>query len=139
MDSSKIRKYAKLMQELGLSGLEISENDTTIKLERDITVSGRPEGQEDAGAWTADTKPLAEGESAITSPMVGVFHDSPDGGGEPFVKEGETVRKGDTLCIIEAMKLMNEIAAEEDGTIVEICAKDGQMMDYGTELFRIKR
>ena len=142
MDSSIIRKYAKLMEELGLSGLEIQENDTTVKLERNITVSGKPvkqEAPESPKVWSSDEEGLAEGESVIASPMVGVFHDSPDEGAEAFVKEGDTVKKGDTLCIIEAMKLMNEITAEEDGTIVKVCARNGQVVDYGTELFRIKR
>ena len=142
MESSNIRKYAKLMQELGLTGLEIKENDTTVRLERNVTVSGKPGKQDVADntrVWSSDDEALSEGESVITSPMVGVFHDSPDEGSESFVKEGDTVEKGDTLCIIEAMKLMNEITAEESGTIVKVCAENGQMVDYGTELFRIRK
>ena len=142
MESSNNRKYAKLMQELGLTGLEIKENDTTVRLERNVTVSGKISKQDAAEStkgWSSDEEGLAEGESVITSPMVGVFHDSPDNSAESFVKEGDTVKKGDTLCIIEAMKLMNEITAEEDGTIVKVCAENGQLVDYGTELFRIKR
>ena len=142
MDSSKIRKYAKLMDELGLSGIEISEDDTTVRLERNLTVtagSASRGGADSAGTKPFDEPDIAEGESIISSPMVGVFHDSADDSGEAFVSEGDVVKKGDTLCIIEAMKLMNEITAEEDGTIVKVCAENGQMVDYGTELFRIKR
>ena len=68
--------------------------------------------------------------------MVGVFYAAPTEDSEPFIKEGDHVKKGDTLCVIEAMKLMNEITAEQDGTIVEICAQNGQAVEYGTPLFR---
>lgn len=143
MDSSNIRKYAKLMQELGLSGLEIKENDTTVRLERNVTVSGKVNRNTASGestpVWSSDDEGPEPGESVVASPMVGVFHDAPDDGAEPFVKEGDTVKKGDTICIIEAMKLMNEITAEEDGVITRVCAENGQVVDYGTELFRIKR
>lgn len=71
--------------------------------------------------------------------MVGVFYASPAENAEPFVTVGEKVEKGQVLCIIEAMKLMNEICAEESGIISEICASNGQVVEYGTELFRIRR
>ena len=71
--------------------------------------------------------------------MVGVFYAAPAENAEPFVKVGDRVRKGQTLCIVEAMKLMNEIMAEEDGEILEICAENGQVVDYGCRLFRLKR
>ena len=72
------------------------------------------------------------------SPMVGVFYASSSPEAEPYVKVGSQVKKGDTLCIIEAMKLMNEIAAEFDGEITEICVQNGQIVEYGQPLFRIK-
>ena len=130
------------MEELDLTGIEITENDTTVRLERNaagLENARKQPADENSCAQSSGEAALAEGESVIASPMVGVFHDSPDGGGAPFVQEGDMVKKGDTLCIIEAMKLMNEITAEEDGTIVKVCAENGQMVDYGTELFRIKR
>ena len=68
--------------------------------------------------------------------MVGIFYAAPAEDAEPFVEVGRHVKKGDTLCVIEAMKLMNEITAEQDGTIVEICAQNGQAVEYGTPLFR---
>ena len=75
----------------------------------------------------------------MTSPLVGLFYAAPAENAEPYVSIGDHVKKGQTLCIIEAMKLMNEITAEEDGVISDICVTNGQVVEYGTELFRIKR
>ena len=74
----------------------------------------------------------------VKSPMVGTFYLRPDPNSAPYVEVGKTVKKGDVLCIIEAMKLMNEIESEFDGEIVEICVNDGEMVDYGKPLFKIK-
>lgn len=75
--------------------------------------------------------------SDIKSPMVGVFYSAPSPESEPFVTRGTRVKKGDTLCIIEAMKLMNEVVAERDGEIVEVMAKSGELVEFGQVLFRI--
>lgn len=74
----------------------------------------------------------------VKSPMVGTFYSKPSPTSDPFVEIGKVVKKGDTLCIIEAMKLMNEIESEYDGEIVEVLVKDGDTVEYGTPLFRIK-
>lgn len=71
--------------------------------------------------------------------MVGVFFAAPEADGKPYVKVGDHVKKGDILCIIEAMKLLNEIAVEHDGVIEEICVGNKQVVDYGHALFRIRR
>lgn len=76
--------------------------------------------------------------TVITSPMVGTFYKSPSEDKPAFVKVSDTVKPGDTLCIVEAMKLMNEIESEVTGTIVEILAKDGEMIEYGQPLFKVK-
>ena len=73
----------------------------------------------------------------VKSPMVGIFYAAPSPEAEPFVKVGSKVKKGDTLCIIEAMKLMNDVVAEEDGEIVEICAENGSLVEFGQTLFKI--
>ena len=73
----------------------------------------------------------------VKSPMVGIFYTAPSPEAEPFVKVGSKVKKGDTLCIIEAMKLMNDVVAEEDGEIVEICAENGSLVEFGQILFKI--
>lgn len=75
----------------------------------------------------------------VPDPIVGVFYAAPTESAAPYVALGDRVKKGQTLCIVEAMKLMNEIAAEEEGVIAEICAANGQVVEYGTPLFRIRR
>ena len=74
----------------------------------------------------------------VKSPMVGTFYLKPSPTSEPYVEIGKTVQKGDTLCIIEAMKLMNEIEAEFDGEVVEVCLNDGDAVEYGKPLFKLK-
>ena len=100
--------------------------------------TGEAESADMAGTpgRTVQSPDRVQGDS-VTSPMVGVFYSSPAENAEPFVKKGDRVKKGDTLCIIEAMKLMNEITAERDGVITEICADNGQIVDFGTVLFKI--
>lgn len=75
----------------------------------------------------------------VTSPMVGVFYEAPQPGSPPFVKIGDSIQKGQVLCIIEAMKLMNEVTAETSGTIVEVLVQNEQMVEYGQPLFKVKR
>lgn len=90
------------------------------------------------GLSTADGEPVDSSRvSEVCAPMVGVFYAAPAPGAEPFVHVGGKVKKGDTLCILEAMKLMNEIVAECDGEVVEACVSDGELVEYGRVLFRI--
>ena len=137
MNESDIRKYANLMSELGLTGLEVTENDRVVRLERN------PAPQTAAPVQTVqvgDVPQSAANEDLIeiSSPMVGVFYAAPAEDADPYVQVGDRVKKGQTLCIVEAMKLMNEIVAETDGQIVEICAQNGQVVDFGCPLFRVK-
>ena len=137
MNESDIRKYANLMSELGLTGLEVTENDRVVRLERN------PAPQTAAPVQTVqvgDVPQSAANEDLIeiSSPMVGVFYAAPAEDADPYVQVGDRVKKGQTLCIVDAMKLMNEIVAETDGQIVEICAQNGQVVDFGCPLFRIK-
>ena len=140
MKETDIRKYAALMQELGLTGLEITEDNKVVRLERTAPAAPKQtvavEAPESAAAPAA-TK-VADYFS-VKSPIVGLFYAAPAENVDPYVSLGDHVKKGQTLCILEAMKLMNEISAEEDGVISEICVTNGQMVEYGTELFRIKR
>ena len=87
---------------------------------------------------TADGTPCDSSRvTEVCAPMVGVFYAAPAPGAEPFVRVGSKVKKGETLCILEAMKLMNEVVAERDGEVVEICVNDGELVEYGRVLFRI--
>lgn len=80
-----------------------------------------------------------KGDNVVTCPLVGIFYTAPAEGEEPFVKVGDTVKKGQTLAIVEAMKLMNEIESEFDGIVTEVLAENGQAVEFGQELFRIRQ
>lgn len=140
MKEADIRKYAELMKELGLTGLEITDDKNKVRLERSAPAMAK-ETVYSVPELSPTVQPAAESKDyiSVTSPIVGVFYAAPAENADPYVKEGDTVSKGQTLCIIEAMKLMNEITAEGDGVISEVCVTNGQVVEYGTELFRIKR
>lgn len=135
MNEADIRKYAGLMEELGLTGLEITEGKQVVRLERSAPAAVR-ERQEDT-ARPGGANPDAGDFVSVISPIVGVFYAAPAENADPYVAVGDRVERGDVLCVIEAMKLMNEIRAEKSGIIREICATNGQVVEYGTELFRI--
>ena len=134
MSENEIRKYAQLMAEYGLTGLEFRTAGDTVRMERNgapLPVS-IPAASPIPEATIADT-------ISVTSPMVGVFYRAPAENAEPYVKVGDHVKAGTVLCLIEAMKMMNEITAECDGIISEICVENGQVVDFGKELFKIER
>lgn len=146
MKETDIRRYAGLMRELGLTGLEITEDNKVVRLERntapqDMAAPRSPAPQAAKGDSVPERgiSPDSESLLSVKSPMVGVFYASPAENASPYVSAGDRVSKGQVLCIIEAMKLMNEIVAEEDGIIEEVCVTNGQIVEYGTELFRFRR
>ena len=135
MDKKKLREIIAVFKESGLAKMEISETtgeeNYSIRLENATApmmpaavqyVQTLPESkpQEEETSQIKDYNKYRD----IKSPMVGIFYTAPSPDAEPFVKVGSKVKKGDTLCIIEAMKLMNDVVAEEDGEIVEICGTD---------------
>lgn len=140
MNETNIRKYAELMKELELTGLEITDENSKVRLERFVPVPSK-ETVYAVSEPVPDVRPSIENNDYISvkSPIVGVFYDAPAENADSYVAIGDSVKKGQTLCIVEAMKLMNEITAEEDGTILEVCVASGQVVEYGTELFHIKR
>ena len=143
MKETDIRKYAQLMGELGLTGLEIKDKDQVVRLERSYG-SVAPAAPA-APVVSAAAEPVSQvitpsaGLETVCSPMVGVFYRAPAENAAPYVQVGDRVEKGTVLCLIEAMKMMNEITAEESGVVEEICAKNGQVVDFGKALFRIRR
>ena len=142
MNEADIRKYAELMQELGLTGLEITEDNKKVRLERTAPAVVRETVAVGPAAAPAPAAPAVKEDTdyvSVKSPIVGVFYAAPAENADPYVSVGDHVKKGQTLCLIEAMKLMNEITAEEDGVISEICVTNGRVVEFGTELFRIKR
>ena len=138
MNEAEIRKYAELMRELDLTGLEVTENGCVVRLARTPAAPELP--RETVAVPPAPPVPAAapqEGTTEVTSPMVGGFYAAPAENAEPFVKVGDRVKRVQTLCIVEAMKLMNEIMAELDGEIVEVCVQNGQIVEYGQTLFKL--
>lgn len=143
MDLKQIRALVKILNENGLSLLEVTGEGETVRMEKQV----RGESSQSLPA-AAPAPVLREEKSApageprdfrtIKSPMVGMFYSAPSPDAEPFVRPGSRVKKGDVLCVIEAMKLMNEVGAEEDGEILEVCAENGQVVEYGQTLFKIR-
>ena len=136
MEELSIRKYAGLMRELGLTALEINEDGKNVRLEM-----GAQQAVPVAVAPAPAAPPAAKSEAGVadvTSPMVGVFYASPAENAEPYVKVGDRVKRGDILCIIEAMKLMNEITAEAGGTLHRVMVENGHAVEQKQVLMYIK-
>ena len=150
IDYDEIRKLVGLLEEKNLSVFELEVEGLKVKIARNAAPAApapaappaaapAPHTPEAAAAAEARAQAIeaAKGHHLITSPMVGTFYRAPDPTSAPFVDIGDTVKKGQTLCIIEAMKLMNEIEADVDGTIVEIYAENAKPVEYGQKLFAI--
>jgi acetyl-CoA carboxylase biotin carboxyl carrier protein len=144
MNLKNIRELVQLLENSGLSVLEVSEADTKIRLEKGtiaerpvapvvIQPAAVPQAVQCVQDGAVDFNNITE----IKSPMVGVFYAAPAPDAQPYVTVGKKVKKGDVLCIIEAMKLMNEITAEVDGEIVDICVENGQVVEYAQILFKV--
>jgi acetyl-CoA carboxylase biotin carboxyl carrier protein len=149
IDYDEIRKLVGLLEEKNLSIFELEVEGLKVKIARSAPAApasspvpaATPASQTPESQAAAEARILAveaaKGHHMIASPMVGTFYRAPDPSSAPFVDIGDTVKKGQTLCIIEAMKLMNEIEADVDGTIVEIYAENGKPVEYGQKLFAI--
>ena len=135
MDIRKIKKLIDLMIESDLQALEVKEGDQAISLtRRNPVVAGT------APVATAPEAPVVKSSRGAieTAPMVGVFYAAPSPGEAPFVKIGQTISAGETLGIIEAMKIMNPIEATQSGVIEEILVKNGDIIQFGQPLFRFR-
>ena len=147
MDLRKLKTLIDLVQQSGIAELEISEGEERVRISRGVSGAQHAAPVTHtvtlplAGAPSAPAAP-AEGDVAaapeghvIRSPMVGTFYRSSAPGAKAFVEVGQAVKAGETLCIIEAMKLLNEIEADRDGTVKAILAENGQPVEYGEPLF----
>lgn len=140
MDIKKIKALAALMESSGLTVLELHENETGLRLERAAETAAAPKAALPAPSPAPEVKSEIvnfNNVREIKSPMVGVFYCAPSPDAEPFVSRGDKIKTGDTLCIIEAMKLMNEINAETEGEIVDICVGNGEVVEFGQTLFKV--
>ena len=139
MELKDIKDLIKVINNSNVKNFEMKDNDNYIKIESGIQNAGKGLNLVTATKEVNDTKELTLEDKdiiEIKSPIVGTFYSKPAPDKESFVKVGDRVKKGDTVCIIEAMKLMNDINAEEDGEIVEVCVEDGDMVEYGQTLFK---
>jgi len=147
MDLRKIKTLIELVENSGIAELEIKEGEEFVRISRSSTavqhVYAAPQQHAAAAAAQAAAAPSAPAAPAqpeghvVKSPMVGSFYRSPSPGAKAFVDIGQTVSAGDTLCIIEAMKLLNEIEADHSGVIKAILVESGQAVEFGQPLFII--
>ncbi|RMD85531.1 MAG: acetyl-CoA carboxylase biotin carboxyl carrier protein [Candidatus Dadabacteria bacterium] len=141
----KLKAIIGILRESDITEFELIEDGTHIKLSRGALEGAPLPIQPSQAAIPPDGNAKPEGEEdevspnwiKVESPIVGTFYRKPSPDAEPFVNEGDIVKKGDTLCIVEAMKLMNEIEAPEGGRIEKILLADGQVVEYGEVLFYI--
>jgi acetyl-CoA carboxylase biotin carboxyl carrier protein len=150
MDIAKIRELVELVSASGVAELEVETDDLSVRVRNVISepvAAPAPTVMAATAAPQASATPEAPATAApapasnhrdVTSPIVGTFYRSPEPGSPPFVEVGAQVRAGQTLCIVEAMKVMNEIEAEFAGTVREICVEDGQPVEAEAVLFRIE-
>jgi acetyl-CoA carboxylase biotin carboxyl carrier protein len=140
MDLRKLKKLIDLVQESGISELEVTEGEEKVKIVKHggsaVTYAAPAPAAPQAPAPApvpADTPAVIPGH-VVKSPMVGTFYRSPSPGAKQFVEVGDTVKSGDTICIIEAMKLLNEIECDKDGVVKAILVENGQPVEYGEPL-----
>ena len=160
MDIRKVKKLIELLEESGISEIEIKEGEESVRISRNGPSMTMPQMQyapalappmaaaAAAAPAAAAAAPVAAAETetaaaevsghVVTSPMVGTFYEAPSPGSTPFVEVGKSVKEGDTLCIIEAMKMLNQIEADKSGVIKQMVAENGQPVEFGQPLFIIE-
>lgn len=143
MNVRQLRELAEIVKSCGLTALEINEGENSIRLER--------AGQPTPAAAAAAAPPAQEAQAPakpdspidfnkvyeVKASLVGVFYAAPAPDAPPFVTVGSKVKKGDVLCVIEAMKLMNEIVSDRDGEVADVCVRTGDVVEYGQTLFKL--
>jgi len=149
MDIRKVKKLMELLEQSGMAEIEIKEGEESVKISRfgnaphiTPTVAQQPATIVSPSQAAPTTSILGKDSQAngdlISSPMVGTFYSAPSPSAKPFVSVGQHVNKGDTVGIIEAMKIMNQIEADHSGTVVEILVKDGEAVEFGQALIVIQ-
>lgn len=150
MDIRKVKKLIELLESSDIDELEIREGEESVRLSRHDRSGGQPmivhqspmaapamaAAAAPASAPAADEAPSFDGH-VVTAPMVGTFYMAPSPGAKPFIEVGKRVQSGDTLCIIEAMKILNQIEADVDGVVTDVLVENGQPVEFGQPLFVI--
>ncbi len=147
MDIRKVKKLIELLEESGIAEIEISEGEESVRISRysreapvvaaapvPVAIAPAP----DPGAAEAKPSEPARSGHEVTAPMVGTFYSGPAPAAKPFVEIGTTVAVGDTLCIVEAMKMMNQIESEVSGKVVSILVENGAPVEFGQVLFIVE-
>lgn len=137
----KINKLAEVLKAQDLTEIEIESDNLKIKVRKEAAyTSVTPVTQATTTPNTSAPAPVASEEKfiEIKSPMVGTFYAAASPDATPFIKVGDKVKKGDTICIVEAMKLMNELPADVEGEVVEICVSDGEAISFGQVIAKLK-
>lgn len=153
MDLRKIKKLIEMLQESDLNEIEVKEGEESVRINRkkesvihtstpisagqNLNQSSAPLPHTDSSE--IESEQAAEDLNHITSPMVGTFYRKPAPDKEAFIEVGQTVKKGDTVCIIEAMKMMNQVKSEFDGKVIAINIEDGDPVEFGQELISIEK
>ena len=146
MDIRKVKKLIELLEESGIAEIEIQEGEESVRISRyGSSAVAAPVAAAPIAAPPVTTAPAeaaapagASTDNAVTSPMVGTFYLSSSPGAAPFATVGQSVKAGDVICIIEAMKIMNQIESDRDGVVKSILAEDGQPIEFGQPLFIIE-
>ena len=147
MDIRKVKKLIELLEQSGIAEIEIHEGEESVRVSRHgtgahpavLSTSVAPGGANASGRAAAGsgTEELPEGH-VVRAPMVGIFYESPAPGRPAFVELGKTIHAGDALCVIEAMKIMNQIEADVGGVLSKILVQNGEPVEYGQPLFVIR-
>lgn len=158
MEFDKVKELATLLENSSLTKLRLEEDGIVLELEAEppqqlvsvatpaVAAPTTAAAVPPAPAPAAPASPSPDSDEApydmskltlVKAPMVGVFYAAPSPGADPFVRVGSKVKKGDTLCVMEAMKLMNEVVAEVDGEVVDVCVEDGDLVEFGGTLMKI--
>ena len=156
MDIRKIKKLIELLEESGIAEIEIKEGEEAVRISRmpasagvmqpaQVTHLPAPPGAAaaapaaaEAGAGEGAVPKPKPSEHVITAPMVGTFYASPSPGAKPFVEIGDEIKVGQVLCIIEAMKMMNQIEADRAGRVASVMARNGDPVEFGQPLFVVE-
>ena len=147
MDLRKIKKLIEMLQESDLNEIEVKEGEESVRINRkkESIVQTAPsmlaknQLDKNDSLNETDNSVKSDNHESIVSPMVGTFYRKPAPDKDPFIEVGQIIKKGETVCIIEAMKMMNQVKSEFDGTVVSINIGDGEPVEYGQELISIEK